>query len=138
MKAKAVMVSLRRASDCGVGMEGLDSGNFGERKMRTPPSISIYLGNEQGAWRIDVLLSLCMQWLRNLPSKFLLAFGIVRGLSLVQGYDAFFTFHGICLKSLELSEDAFPSKVHLTAARRAMSLMRSSSTCQAGERLARI
>ncbi|MGH9604480.1 MAG: HAMP domain-containing methyl-accepting chemotaxis protein [Terracidiphilus sp.] len=66
------------------------------------------------------------QWLRNLPvsRKFILAFGTVCSLCILLGVYTFFTFHTISTKSYDVSEIAFPSVVHLDAARGAMNVMR--------------
>ena len=66
------------------------------------------------------------QWLRNLPvaRKFTLAFGIVCSLCIVLGGYTFLTFHDISVKSLDVSGNAFPSVIHLAAARSAMNVMR--------------
>ena len=56
-----------------------------------------------------------MQWLRNLPvsRKFIFAFGIVCGLSLVFGTYTFVTFRSIAAKSNDVSENSFPSLIVL-------------------------
>jgi methyl-accepting chemotaxis protein len=52
-----------------------------------------------------------MQWLRNLQisRKFTLAFGLVCGLCIVLGSYTFITFRSIAEKSVETSENSFPS-----------------------------
>jgi methyl-accepting chemotaxis protein len=67
-----------------------------------------------------------MQWLRNLPvsRKFIFAFGIVCSLCIVLGAYTFLTFRNISAKCFEVSANAFPSVVHLNAARGAMNVIR--------------
>lgn len=67
-----------------------------------------------------------MQWLRDLPvsRKFILAFGIVCSLCILLGAYTFFTFRNVAGKSAEVSENAFPSVVHLSTARGAMNDIR--------------
>jgi len=67
-----------------------------------------------------------MQWIRNLPvsRKFIFAFGIVCILCIVLGVYTLYTFHGIALKSADVSENAFPSVIALANARGAMNVVR--------------
>jgi methyl-accepting chemotaxis protein len=56
-----------------------------------------------------------MQWLRNLPiaRKFILAFGIVCGLCIVLGTYTFIAFSSIATKNAAVSENSFPSLIHI-------------------------
>jgi methyl-accepting chemotaxis protein len=67
-----------------------------------------------------------MAWLRNLPvsRKFVFAFGIVCCLCIVLGGYTFLTFHGIAQKSADVSENAFPSVIHLAEVRAGLNTMR--------------
>jgi len=67
-----------------------------------------------------------MTWLRNLPiaRKFLLAFGIVCGLSVVLGAYTFVTFRGIAVRSFEVSSNSLPSLISLSDARGAANSLR--------------
>ncbi len=67
-----------------------------------------------------------MAWLRNLPvsRKFILAFGIVCSLCIVLGGYTFLTFRAIGEKSADVSENAFPSVVHLAEIRTGLNAMR--------------
>jgi len=67
-----------------------------------------------------------MQWLRDLPvaRKFLYAFGIVCGLCIALGAYTFTTFHGLSSKTADVSENAFPSVIHLSQAAAAMNVAR--------------
>jgi methyl-accepting chemotaxis protein len=60
-----------------------------------------------------------MQWLRNLSvsRKFIFAFGIVCGLCILLGIYTYFTFHGIAIKSADVSENAFPAVIQLAVIR---------------------
>jgi methyl-accepting chemotaxis protein len=57
-----------------------------------------------------------MDWIKNLPvsRKFTFAFGLVCGLCILLGGYSFATFHGIATKSVDVSENALPSIVHLS------------------------
>lgn len=57
-----------------------------------------------------------MSWQRNIPisRKLALAFGVVCGLCLVLGIYTCLTFHNIAKKSAEVSDDHFPSLIHLS------------------------
>jgi methyl-accepting chemotaxis protein len=67
-----------------------------------------------------------MAWLRNLPvsRKFAYAFGIVCGLCIVLGAYTFFTFRGIAAQSVDVSGNALPSLVYLSAVRGAINNVR--------------
>jgi methyl-accepting chemotaxis protein len=67
-----------------------------------------------------------MSALRNIPiaRKFTLAFGLVCILCIALGTYTFFTFRGIAAKSADVSEEAFPSVLHLADARGAMNTTR--------------
>jgi methyl-accepting chemotaxis protein len=69
-----------------------------------------------------------MAWLKNLPisRKFTFAFGIVCGLCILLGAYSFITFHGIAVRSADVSENAFPSEIYLAEARGAMNVVRRS------------
>jgi methyl-accepting chemotaxis protein len=56
-----------------------------------------------------------MQWLRNLPisRKFTLAFGIVCGLCIVLGVYTFISFRSIAAQNAAVSENSFPSLIHI-------------------------
>jgi len=56
-----------------------------------------------------------MDWLKNLPvsRKFTFAFGVVCGLCILLGGYTFVTFHSIAAKSVDVSENSFPSVVVL-------------------------
>ena len=56
-----------------------------------------------------------MDWLKNLPvsRKFTYAFGIVCGLCILLGGYTLLTFHSISSKSVDVSENAFPSVILL-------------------------
>jgi len=56
-----------------------------------------------------------MQWLRNLSisRKFTFAFGIVCCLCILMGSYTFVTFRGIASKSVDTSENSFPSVIVL-------------------------
>ena len=67
-----------------------------------------------------------MQWLRNLPisRKFLFAFGIVCGLCVVLGAYTFVTFRSIAERSVDVSDNSFPSVLALSDVRRAFNVLR--------------
>jgi methyl-accepting chemotaxis protein len=67
-----------------------------------------------------------MQWLRNLPiaRKFIFAFGTVCGLCIVLGAFTFVTFHGIATKSVDVSDNSFPSVLVLANIRGAANSIR--------------
>jgi methyl-accepting chemotaxis protein len=67
-----------------------------------------------------------MAWLRNLPisRKFTLAFGIVCGLCVLLGAYTFTTFHTTAKNSVDVSDNAFPSVLTLTAIRGAVNTVR--------------
>jgi len=67
-----------------------------------------------------------MSWARNVPiaRKFIYSFGVVCGLCLVLGGYTCLTFRSIAAKGQQVSEEAFPSLVHLSDARGAMNAMR--------------
>jgi methyl-accepting chemotaxis protein len=67
-----------------------------------------------------------MSALRNIPiaRKFALAFGLVCILCIALGTYTFFTFRSIAAKGAEVSENAFPSVLHLADARGAMNSVR--------------
>ena len=67
-----------------------------------------------------------MAWLRNLPvaRKFAAAFGVVCGLTLLLGIFSFSTLHRISSASTDVSENAFPSVVQLSTARKGLNQMR--------------
>ena len=56
-----------------------------------------------------------MSWARNLPlsRKFTYAFGVVCALCLVLGIYTFLTFHSIAGKNAVVSENSFPSLIHI-------------------------
>jgi methyl-accepting chemotaxis protein len=56
-----------------------------------------------------------MDWLKNLPvsRKFTFAFGVVCGLCILLGGYTFVTFHSIAAKSVDVSDNSFPSVVVL-------------------------
>jgi methyl-accepting chemotaxis protein len=67
-----------------------------------------------------------MSALRNIPiaRKFALAFGLVCILCIALGTYTFFTFRSIAAKSADVSENTFPSVLHLADARGAMNTTR--------------
>jgi len=67
-----------------------------------------------------------MSAFRNLPvaRKFAFAFGLVCSLCLILGAYTFFTFRDIAAKSVAVSENSFPSVVHLAALRGAVNVVR--------------
>jgi methyl-accepting chemotaxis protein len=67
-----------------------------------------------------------MQWLRNLPiaRKFIFAFGAICGLCIVLGVFTFSTFRSIAAKSVDVSDDSFPSVLALAEIRGAVSVVR--------------
>jgi len=67
-----------------------------------------------------------MAWLKNLPvsQKFMGAFGVVCGLTLLLGIFSFSTLHSISKASTDVSENAFPSVVQLSTARSGLNQMR--------------
>ncbi|MDE3187756.1 MAG: methyl-accepting chemotaxis protein [Acidobacteriota bacterium] len=67
-----------------------------------------------------------MSWLRNLPisRKFYFAIGSVCGIYILLGAFTFFTFRDIARKSADVSENAFPSVIHLTEIRTALNAIR--------------
>lgn len=69
---------------------------------------------------------LCMAWLRNLPisRKFSVVFGMVCSLCILLGVFTFFSFRDIARKSADVSENAFPSVIHLTEIRTALNAIR--------------
>ncbi len=66
------------------------------------------------------------QWLRNLSvsHKFILAFGIVCSLCILLGAFTFVTFRNVTANSTDVSANAFPSMIQLSAARSAMNDLR--------------
>ncbi len=67
-----------------------------------------------------------MSAFRNLPvaRKFAFAFGLVCSLCLILGAYTFITFRDMAVKSVKVSEDSFPSVVHLAAIRGAVNVAR--------------
>ena len=67
-----------------------------------------------------------MNWLHNLPisRKFQYAFGAVCGLCILLGAYTVATFHSVALRSVDVSENAFPSMISLADARGAMNTIR--------------
>jgi len=67
-----------------------------------------------------------MAWLRNLPisRKFTWAFSIVCGLCILLGVYSFITFRGIAAKSVDTSENSFPSVLALSDIGRFANMMR--------------
>jgi methyl-accepting chemotaxis protein len=67
-----------------------------------------------------------MQWLRNLPisRKFIVAFGIVCCLCVGLGIYTFLTFQQITTKNVGVSDNAFPSVIHLAETRGAINALR--------------
>jgi methyl-accepting chemotaxis protein len=67
-----------------------------------------------------------MQWLLNLPvaRKFVFAFGIVCGLSVLLGAYTFTTLRGIAEKNAEVSDNSLPSVVALAEIRGAINVLR--------------
>ena len=67
-----------------------------------------------------------MAWLRNLPiaRKFGVAFGIVCSLCILLGVFTSFTFRDIARNSADVSENSFPSVIHLTEIRTALNTIR--------------
>ncbi len=67
-----------------------------------------------------------MNWLRNLPisRKFIVAFGIVCGLCILLGIYTFLAFHRVSVRSVDVSEDSFPSVLVLGEIRSDASLLR--------------
>jgi methyl-accepting chemotaxis protein len=67
-----------------------------------------------------------MQWLRNLPisRKFIFAFGAVCGLCVLLGVFTFVTFRGIATKSVDVSDNSFPSVLVLANIRQAVNAVR--------------
>ena len=67
-----------------------------------------------------------MAWLRNLPiaRKFGVAFGIVCSLCILLGVFTSFTFRDIARNSADVSENSFPSVIHLTEIRTALNDIR--------------
>lgn len=69
-----------------------------------------------------------MSWLRNLPisRKFAYAFGVVCICAIVLGSYSLLTFHVISLKCADVSENAFPSVIHLAEVRSGLNVVRQS------------
>ena len=67
-----------------------------------------------------------MQWLRNLPvsRKFIFAFGIVCGLSILLGAFTCITFQTIATKGLDVSNNSMPSLIALADLRGAANTIR--------------
>jgi methyl-accepting chemotaxis protein len=67
-----------------------------------------------------------MQWLRDLPisRKFFFAFGTVCGLCIFLGVFTFVTFHKIAIRSVDVSDDSFPSTILLSDIRGAVNAVR--------------
>ncbi len=67
-----------------------------------------------------------IQWLRDLPvaRKFILAFGVVCSLCVLLGANTFFAFRNVAEKSVDVSENAFPSVIELSQTRGAMAEIR--------------
>ena len=67
-----------------------------------------------------------MSAFRNLPvaRKFAFAFGLVCSLCLILGAYTFITFRDMAVKSVKVSDDSFPSVVHLAAIRGAVNVAR--------------
>jgi methyl-accepting chemotaxis protein len=67
-----------------------------------------------------------MSWATNVPiaRKFTFAFGVVCSLCLLVGGYSFFTFRSIAGGTRNVSDDAFPSVVHLADARGAVNVIR--------------
>ena len=67
-----------------------------------------------------------MSWFRNLPisRKFYFAISSVCGVYVLLGAFTFFSFRDIARKSADVSENSFPSVVHLTEIRTALNVIR--------------
>ena len=67
-----------------------------------------------------------MDWLKNLPvsRKFSFAFGIVCGLCILLGAYTLVTFHSIASKSVDVSDNSFPSVILLADLRGAANTVR--------------
>ena len=67
-----------------------------------------------------------MQWLRDLPisRKFFFAFGTVCGLCIFLGVFTFVTFHKIAIRSVDVSDNSFPSTILLSDIRGAVNAVR--------------
>ena len=67
-----------------------------------------------------------MTWLRNLPiaRKFIFAFGIVCGLSILLGAYTFYILRGIAANALDVSESTFPSVLVLSDMRGEINMLR--------------
>ena len=68
----------------------------------------------------------CMAWLRNLPisRKFNVVFGLVCSLCILLGIFTLFSFRDIARKSADVSENSFPSLIHLTEIRTGLNVIR--------------
>ena len=69
-----------------------------------------------------------MSAIRNIPiaRKFTYAFGIVCGLCILLGVYTFGSFRGISTRNADVSENAFPSVIHLAESRAALNVVRRS------------
>jgi len=67
-----------------------------------------------------------MDWIKNLPvsRKFTYAFGMVCGLCILLGAYTFLTFHSISAENVDVSENSFPSVVHLSQMRESVNEIR--------------
>jgi methyl-accepting chemotaxis protein len=69
-----------------------------------------------------------MSAIRNLPiaRKFSYAFGLVCGFCILLGIYTFISFRGISARNVDVSENAFPSVIHLAESRAALNVVRRS------------